>query len=51
MNGYISDKLTFTNALHASTKYPRKLESFKVAVPFVVVEVKGYRPLINRGNL
>ena len=30
MNGYISDKLTFTNALNASPKYPRKLESFKV---------------------
>ena len=30
MNGYISDKLTFTNALHTSSKYPRKLESFKV---------------------
>ena len=30
MNGYISDKLTFTNALHTSIKYPRKLESFKV---------------------
>ena len=31
MNGYISDKLTFTNALHRSTKYPRKLESFNVS--------------------
>ena len=31
MNGYISDKLTFTNALHARPKYPRKLESFKVS--------------------
>ena len=31
MNGYVSDKLTFTNALHTSQKYPRKLESFKVA--------------------
>ena len=31
MNGYISDKLTFSNALHTSPKYPRKLESFKVA--------------------
>ena len=30
MNGYISDKLTFTNAQHVSPKYPRKLESFKV---------------------
>ena len=29
--GYISDKLTFTNALHRSTKYPRKLESFNVS--------------------
>ena len=31
MNGYISNKLTFTNAQHPSPKYPRKLESFKVA--------------------
>lgn len=31
MNGYISDKLTFTNALHQSQKYPRKLESFRIA--------------------
>ena len=31
MNGYISDKLTFTNALHPSQKYPRKLESFRIA--------------------
>ena len=30
MNGYISDKLTFSNALLTSPKYPRKLESFKV---------------------
>ena len=31
MNGYISDKFTFTNALHQSPKYPKKLESFKIA--------------------
>ena len=30
MNGYISDKLTFTNALHQSQKY-KKLESFRIA--------------------
>lgn len=30
MNGYMSDKLTFTNALHPSPKYPRKLESFSI---------------------
>lgn len=31
MNGYISNSLTFTNALHQSPKYPRKLESFNVS--------------------
>lgn len=31
MNGYISDKLTFTNALHQSQKYKKKLESFRIA--------------------
>ena len=31
MNGYISDKLTFTNALHQSQKYKQKLESFRIA--------------------
>ena len=30
MNGYISDKLTFTNSLHTSPEYPRKLESYLV---------------------
>lgn len=29
--GYISNSLTFTNALHQSPKYPRKLESFNVS--------------------
>ena len=31
MNGYMSDKLTFTNALHQSQKYKQKLESFRIA--------------------
>ena len=31
MNGYISDKLTFTNALHQSPKYQRKLESYTIS--------------------
>ena len=31
MNGYISDKLTFTNALRQSLNYSRKLESFRIA--------------------
>ena len=31
MNGYISDKLTFTNALHKSQKYKKKLEYFRIA--------------------
>lgn len=31
MNGYISDKLTFTSALHQSQKYKKKLESFRIA--------------------
>ena len=31
MNGYISDKLTFTNSLHQSQKYKQKLESFRIA--------------------
>ena len=31
MNGYISDKLTFTNALHQSQKYKKKLESSRIA--------------------
>ena len=31
MNGYISDKLTFTNGLYPSPKYKKKLESFRIA--------------------
>ena len=31
MNGYISYKLTFTNGLHRSPKYKKKLESFRIA--------------------
>ncbi len=31
MNGYISDKLTFTNGLYPSPKYKQKLESFRIA--------------------
>ena len=31
MNGYISYKLTFTNGLHRSQKYKKKLESFRIA--------------------
>ena len=33
MNGYISDKLTFTNRLDRSPKYKKKLESFKIVGP------------------
>ena len=29
--GYISNSLTFTNSLHQSQKYPRRLESFNVS--------------------
>ena len=35
MNGYMSDKLTFTNALHQSQKYKQKLESFRIATTSV----------------
>ncbi len=31
MNGYMSDKLTFTNGLYPSPKYKKKLESFRIA--------------------
>ena len=31
MNGYMSNKLTFTNGLHRSPKYKKKLESFRIA--------------------
>ena len=31
MNGYMSDKFTFTNGLHQSPKYKKKLESFRIA--------------------
>ena len=31
MNGYMSDKLTFTNGLYPSPKYKQKLESFRIA--------------------
>ena len=31
MNGYMSDKLTFTNGLYRSPKYEKKLESFRIA--------------------
>ena len=31
MNGYMSDKLTFTNGLYTSPKYKKKLESFRIA--------------------
>ena len=31
MNGYMSDKLTFTNGLYQSPKYKKKLESFRIA--------------------
>lgn len=31
MNGYMSNKLTFTNGLHQSPKYKKKLESFRIA--------------------
>ena len=31
MNGYMSDKLTFTNTLHQNQKYKQKLESFRIA--------------------
>ena len=30
MNGYMSDKLTFTNGLYQSPKYKKKLESFRI---------------------
>ena len=30
MNGYMSNKLTFTNGLHRSPKYKKKLESFRI---------------------
>ena len=31
MNGYMSNKLTFTNGLYRSPKYKKKLESFRIA--------------------
>ena len=31
MNGYMSNKLTFTNGLYPSPKYKKKLESFRIA--------------------
>ena len=31
MNGYMSDKLTFTNTLYQNQKYKQKLESFRIA--------------------
>ena len=34
MNGYMSDKLTFTNTLHQSQNYKQKLESFRIATTY-----------------
>ena len=35
MNGYMSNKLTFTNGLHRSQKYKKKLESFRITTTSV----------------